>query len=84
MMLATKETNGDCRKDRRRESSGYLNVCVRRVDSRPFSYKSRHSCQEQSAGEEPGLKIAFRPYQLPVFQDRSTGILVLHWRVFRN
>lgn len=23
--------------------------------------------------------IKFRPYQLPVFQDRSTGILVLHW-----
>ena len=25
------------------------------------------------------VRIGFRPYQLPVFKDRSSGIVILHW-----
>jgi Terminase large subunit, T4likevirus-type, N-terminal len=28
---------------------------------------------------ESGQGVHFRPYQLPVFKDKTTGILVLHW-----
>ncbi len=27
----------------------------------------------------PRVRIGLRPFQLPIFRDRSTGILVLHW-----
>ena len=32
-----------------------------------------------AVGVGPRVRIGLRPFQLPIFQDRSTGILVLHW-----
>jgi phage FluMu gp28-like protein len=57
---------------------GYGDVCGR---------KARKKCKgtnnaEESAGSAkslPRVRIGLRPFQLPVFRDRSTGILVLHW-----
>lgn len=39
----------------------------------------RPSSLVPSAPAQSPALIKFRPYQLPVFQDRTTGILVLHW-----
>jgi phage FluMu gp28-like protein len=35
--------------------------------------------QQGAMGAGPRVRIGLRPFQLPVFKDRSTGILVLHW-----
>ena len=35
------------------------------------------SAQPSTLNPQP--LIRFRPFQLPVFQDRSSGILILHW-----
>jgi len=32
-----------------------------------------------SRGGGGAVRIGFRPYQVPVFHDRTSGVLVLHW-----
>jgi phage FluMu gp28-like protein len=56
----------------------YGDVCGRKVERNRKSAKA----EEETAGAARSshrVRIGFRPYQLPVFYDRSTGILVLHW-----
>jgi phage FluMu gp28-like protein len=54
---------------------GYGDVCGRKA-----ARKCRRTDDaEESAKSLPRVRIGLRPYQLPVFRDRSTGILALHW-----
>jgi phage FluMu gp28-like protein len=57
---------------------GYFAVCKRRA-GRLREKQGMAAEQRGAMGTGPRVRIGLRPYQLPVFRDRSTGILVLHW-----
>ena len=52
----------------------YGDACGRKAGK-----KCKGTNAEESAKGLPRVRIGLRPFQLPVFRDRSTGILVLHW-----
>ena len=53
----------------------YRAVCERRAG---LALQDWRKAGEQSR-LEPRVRIALRPYQREVFEDRSSGILILHW-----
>jgi Terminase large subunit, T4likevirus-type, N-terminal len=62
----------------RRLLRNYPTVCARKAAER----RKRKGIPDGSSEPTPGgerVRIGFRPYQLPVFKDRSSGILILHW-----
>src|SRR5262245_11580620 len=54
---------------------GHRHVCERRA-ARELE-EERSQLEENHAPSR--VRIAMRPFQLPVFKDRASGILILHW-----
>ena len=57
-------------------SKGYLLICQTRVVVALQPARGRNSGRADSAQR---VRIALRPYQQAIFEDRSSGILILHW-----
>jgi phage FluMu gp28-like protein len=55
-------------------SHSYLGICARR-----FQPLKRRMERRESRNIQPRVRIALRPYQQAIFDDRSSGILILHW-----
>jgi phage FluMu gp28-like protein len=59
-------------------SHSYLGICARRFA--PLKRRmERLSARRESCRVQPRVRIALRPYQEAIFNDRSSGILILHW-----
>jgi phage FluMu gp28-like protein len=58
----------------RRMLPGYLGRCRGKVE--PELHRLRNRGRADSAER---VRIALRPYQQAIFDDRSSGILILHW-----
>src|SRR5258708_197937 len=56
---------------------GYAYVCRRRSERELKSRRERDVAEVNRA--EARVRIGFRQYQVPVFHDRTSGVLVLHW-----
>ncbi len=61
----------------RRRPPGFLNSLAARTRNVLTPARARN--EGKKAGASPRVRIAFRPYQWPVFHDRSSGIMILHW-----
>src|SRR3984957_12316641 len=56
----------------------YLGICALRF--LPLKRRQeRLSARRESCRIQPRVRIALRPYQQAIFDDRSSGILILHW-----
>jgi phage FluMu gp28-like protein len=56
----------------------YAGVCARRFA--PLKRRmERLSARRESCRIQPRVRIVLRPYQQAIFDDRSSGILILHW-----
>ena len=58
-------------------SHSYLGICARRF--LPLRRRLERLARHDSANVQPRVRIALRPYQQAIFDDRSSGILILHW-----
>jgi len=47
--------------------------------ARMAGYAEREEDMADRVEAEARVRIGFRPYQVPVFHDRTSGVLVLHW-----
>ena len=57
---------------------GFVNRRV--MGARPALRTARARLERKRAASAPSrVRLAFRPYQWPVFHDRSSGIMILHW-----
>jgi phage FluMu gp28-like protein len=56
----------------------YAGVCSRRFATLKRQLE-RIAARRESGRIQPRVRIALRPYQETVFNDRSSGILILHW-----
>src|SRR5580700_10213038 len=63
-----------CGSDSRGAATGYIGQCRGKVE--PELQRLRNSGRADSAQR---VRIALRPYQQAIFDDRSSGILILHW-----
>ena len=56
----------------------YAGICARRLA--PLKRRlERVTSRRDSGRAQPRVRIALRPYQQAIFDDRSSGILILHW-----
>src|SRR5580698_9762782 len=53
---------------------GHFAICLRHVSDRRLDF-----AQTPDGTTTPRVRIALRPYQREIFEDRSSGILILHW-----
>ena len=53
---------------------GHFAICRRVISSRRMDF-----AQTPDGEAAPRVRIDLRPYQQEVFEDRSSGILILHW-----
>ena len=56
----------------------YAGICARRLA--PLKRRLERVASRRDSGQaQPRVRIALRPYQQAIFDDRSSGILILHW-----
>ncbi|MDB6065909.1 MAG: hypothetical protein JWR26_2117 [Pedosphaera sp.] len=63
------------------EASGFLETMLKAVRPSADAWEVEEgSCTEETGqGLKPEVLVRFRVFQKPVFEDRKSGVLVLHW-----
>ncbi len=57
----------------------YAGICARRLAPLKDGWNCVASRRDSRAVAAQRVRIALRPYQQAIFDDRSSGILILHW-----
>ena len=73
------EAMRDRREMLRVPSHSYLGICARRFLPLQRRMERPSARRGVVSGPSRAVRIALRPYQQAIFDDRSSGILILHW-----